>query len=299
MVKFSIFNLLILNPMIPFMVFFIIFYALIRSFTLLTKYFYSVTNNDRVWKSIVGKYVIVTNPDNEFEEALCMQLAKKDIKLILLGFNESKLLELKAKLCKKVEVVTHLIGSTQQKDFSFLENYDIGLFINKVGPFTNNPKYFIDQNIDLVFESCFTSPMSLLKTVVTCMAERHKGYIVNIGFNYSIKPSPQFSIISSIKSAYRSWSESMYYEMMPYNVNVEYMEMGCICSNIHPHEKPNIIRPSMNKAVESILGSLGSSYFTVPYFYHFLFYICVYITPRFIMGRIRSYKILGTAQGSC
>lgn len=284
--------------MIPFIVLFPIFYSLIKSFTLLIKYLYSISSNRKVWKSISGKYVLVTNVNSEFEESLCLILAQKNIKLILIGPNENRLLKLKTKIGSKLEVIHYSIDMTHQKDFTFLEKYDIGLVINRVGSFTDIPEMFVNQNTDGVIDLCIKAPMNLLKVVMTAMAENHLGYVVNIGFHYSIKPSPRFSTVASIKSAYKAWSESMYYEMMPFNVNVEYMEMGDILFSEDKLDSSNFLTPDVYKAAESIIGSLGSSYFTVPYFSHFIMYICVFITPRFIIGRYRGYKMLEYSQNN-
>lgn len=279
--------------MIPFIILFPIFYGLIRSFTLLTKYFYSLTNNEKVWKSLSGKWVLITNVNSEFEEKICFFLAQKNVKLILLGSNENKMIEIKSKISNKVEVVYHCLDIIHQKDFSFLEKYDIGLLINKICPFSCNPEYFMEQNIDFMIDAYVKAPMNLIKTVMNYMADAHSGYIVNIGFNYSIKPSPQYSFIASIKSAYKSWSESMYYEMMSYNVNVEYMEVGDMCFSDDKQFTPNIIRPSVCRTAQSVVNSLGSSYFTVPYFSHFFIYTFIFVTPRFMIGRFRNYKVFG------
>lgn len=276
--------------MMPFVILFPILYALLRSFTLLTKHFYSLTNNKRVWKTLNGKYVLITNAVTEFDENLCLQLAKKNIRLILLGTNETKLLELRAKLSHRIEVHHHFLDMYHQKDFSFLDKYDIGLVINKIGSFTYQPEYFIDQNIDTVVDTYFKAPMNLIKTIMATMAEKHRGYILNIGFNYSIKPSPQYSVVSSIKAAFKSWSESMYYEMMPYNITVEYMEIGNLCFAEEKYYRQSFLIPEVKKVTKSVIETLGSSYFTVPYYSHFIVYIFIFITPRFIVGRLRSFR---------
>jgi 17beta-estradiol 17-dehydrogenase / very-long-chain 3-oxoacyl-CoA reductase len=278
--------------MIPFIILFPIFYAMIRSFTLLTKYFYSLSNNEKVWKSLSGKWVLITNVNSEFEEKLCLLLSRKNVKLLLLGPSDAKLQEIKSKFANKIEIVCHSLDLVHQKDFSFLEKYDIGLVINKICPYSTKSEYFIDQNIDYLVDSCIKAPMNLLKTIMNSMAEAHKGFVVNIGFGYSVKPSPKNSLISSIKAEYKSWTESMYYEMMPYNVNVEYMEIGTMCFSDDIENKPSVLRPSVHRTARSVINSLGSSYFTVPYYSHFLLYTLIFVTPKFLVGRLRNSNII-------
>ncbi len=67
--------------------------------------------------------------------------------------------------------------------------------------------------------------MNFAKSIMISMVEKHKGYIVNIGLGEFGRPCPYFSLNAAIHTAFKILSESMYYEMMKYNVNVEYMEI--------------------------------------------------------------------------
>lgn len=259
-----------------------IFYTMIKIIALFYKYFYSINNNDIVWASLKNKYVLVTSASTEFSQSLCHWLSNKKINLVLIGQNEDKLIDLKSKLIQKVDVYIHPMNISNCSDFSFLDKYDIGLLINCIGDIETVPEYFIDQSIESIIDSQLKAPMCLIKTVMTMMIEKHKGFIINIAFGHCSKPTPHMSLKYAIKSTFKSWSESMYYEMMPYNVNVEYVEIGRMASD------GNSIFPNIEKVSKDVVDTLGSSYFTVPSFIHLIFFIFRQILPRSVIGRLRN-----------
>lgn len=264
--------------------------TLAQPVSLLCKHFYSISNNRNVWRSLRGKFALVTNATSDVGEALCQRLAEKGINLVITDTKEHKLTDLRTRLARKVKVVHHTVDFNDCTDFSFLEKYDIGLLINKIGFADSRPQYYIDQNIDSLIDSYMRGPFCMMKSVLTSMIEKHKGYVVNIGLAYSVKPRPHFSFMAAVRLAYRSWSESMYYEMMPFNVNVEYMDTGSICLQISNQEGPSLLRPSPDVFARSVIDSLGSSYFTVPYFPHLLEYIVTSIIPKFFIARVRCFR---------
>lgn len=265
-------------------------YAAISLITALSAYLFSTTSNCRVWKTLSDKFVLVTYSTTALGVALCKILAKKGIKLVLLGSNEDKLSELKAILKDKTDVVYHVIDISQCSNFSFLEKYDIGLVINQIGTQDKVPMHFIEQNIDHMIDFRLKAPLNLAKSILISMIERHKGHLVNIGFGSFGRPSPYFSLNSAIRTTFKFWSESMYYEMMKYNVNVEYMEIEDI-SDIDDKNNQSRFKPSIDKVAECVINTLGSSYYTIPYHYHFISNILMNMIPKSILGRYRNARV--------
>lgn len=262
--------------------------TLVMPVSLLCKHFYSILNNRKVWESLRGKFALVTNATSDIGKALCQGLTEKGVNLVMIDTNEHKLADLRTRLTRKVKVVHYAVDIGDCTDFSFLEKYDIGLLINKIGFADSKPQYYIGQNVDSLIDSYVRGPFCMMKSVLTSMIEKHKGYVVNIGLAYSIKPRPHFSFMAAVRLAYRSWSESMYYEMMPFNVNVEYMDIGATCSQ--SSGRASLLRPSPDILARCIIDSLGSSYFTVPYFPHLLQYIITSMVPGFFIARVRSFR---------
>lgn len=257
-------------------------YVMLKIGALFFKYIYSICNNRKVWASLRNRYALVNPASTDFGELICQQLANKKINLVLIGQNEDRLIDLKSKLIHKVDVFIHPMNIANCSDFSFLDKYDIDLIINSIGDIETVAEQFIEQPIDSIIDSHLKAPMNLIKTVMTTMVNKHKGYVVNVGFGHCTRPTPHKSLKFAIKSTFKSWSESMYYEMMQYNVNVEYIEIGRMSS---PECKYRIL-PTLDEVAKSAVNTLGSSYFTVPSFIHMIFFIFKQALPRSCVGRV-------------
>lgn len=267
-----------------------VLYFIISSLSPIGKYFYSITNNKRVWESLSDKFVLVISATSDFGAAVCAVLAKKKMKMILLDPSEDKLLELKARIGKQNNIFHHAIDLVNCTDFSFLDKYDIGLVINKIGSNASTPLHFIDQNSDQILNSELKAPLSLMKSIITSMAEKHKGYIVNVGFGPSANPSPHYALSSAIKCAFKSWSESMYYEMMPYNINVEYIEVNGLCQKDDKKHRWFCFSPTVETSALYVVKMLGSSDFTIPHIFDFIQFMVAAFIPKSILGRLKSYR---------
>lgn len=254
------------------------------------KYIYSYTNNKRVWESLHGKFCLVINANTDEGEALCLEVVERGFKLIMIGDNDEKLLSIKSKIKKRSKVCHHVVDFSNCLDYSFLEKYDIGLVINNLRFKDNKPKFFTDQRIERFIDFYFKGQLQMMNHIICSMMERNKGYIVNLAYSYNGHPNPHHALTSSILSAYRSWSESMYYELMPYNINVEFMDTGKLFLYDGGKKYPTLLCPIIQNFAKSVLNTLGSSYFTIPYFPHMIEYLFFMLLPGSWVGRYRSSR---------
>lgn len=264
-----------------------IIYCMARCFSWLFKYFFSLLNNFKVWESLQGKYVVVTYATSELGEAICARIVEKGMKLLLLGNNEQDLIHLRARLLKKTKIIYHVVDFSIASDFSFLDKYDIGLIINLLIVPDPKPQYFINQKVASTIDSLLRGQFQMLKAVLALMAQKHKGYVLNVNFSFSLQPRPQTAFVSALMSFYKLWSESMYYEMMPSNVNVEFMDVGPVDSS---NARFSLFNPSVETLSKCIVGTLGTAFFTIPYFPHLIEFSMIFTLPGFLVARYRSAK---------
>ena len=76
----------------------------------------------------------------------------------------------------------------------------------------------------------FWAPMELTRLVLPGMRERHAGKIINVSSVGGMMAMPTMSVYSASKFALEGASESLYYEVRPWNVNVTLVEPGFIRS---------------------------------------------------------------------
>lgn len=255
----------------------------------LFKYVFSFCKNHLVWKRIKGKWILITHATSVIGVKFCEHLANRKFKLIITGPNEQLLSKLKDKLSSKTEVVYYVSNYSSPNFTSFVNNYDIGLMINKIGFLDSEPCFFAEDNAEFILTQLHTGPLLLAKAVLKQMIERECGYIVNIGFTNTERPRPGYSLITAIKSSFRSWSECMYYELMGYNVNVEYMDTGLIDTEGCKPQK--FFRPNPATFVKSVLKTFGNSYYTIPYLPHNFSNSLVFFFPNFLVARYRRNQI--------
>lgn len=254
----------------------------------LFKHVYSSLNNEIVWRKLRDKWVLVTNATTEVGVALCKNLASRGCSIIITGTNKMKLAALRKELETHTRVVSYVIDYSTDKDFSYLDAYDIGLVINKLGFYEAEPSQFIDKDLDYFLDHNIRGPLILLKSVIDGFIGRNFGYVVNIGFHYSNKPRPFYTMNSSAKALLHSWSESMYYEVRGCRVNVEYMETGTIALG---GMQVGWLAPSPDTFAKSVFSMFGNSYFTIPYFPHFLEFLVLSFIPKFIAARYRKCRL--------
>ena len=197
-------------------------------------------------------------------------------------------MDLKKSLEARVKVDYYVLDYTAQQDLSFLEKYDIGLLINKIGFFDPNPALFIERDVDYFLDHNLRGPLILIKWVLRGMVDRNFGYIINIGFCHVEKPRPFYTLISSVKAMFKSWSANLYYELKGYKINIEYMDVGNIALN---DEEPSWLNPDPDKFAASVFSIFGNSYYTVPHFSHFIEYLFIKFLPLFIVARYRKAKL--------
>lgn len=267
---------------------FLLIYFLLNLAVFILNYIYSCTNNKRVWEALRGKYCLIINANTEEGEALCFEVIERGLKLVMVGDSEEKLHSIKSKIKNKVKVSYHVLDFSNCLDFSFLEKYDIGLVINNLKFKDYKPQFFTDQRIERLIDTYFRGQFQMLNQIICSMMERNKGFIVNIGYTYNIHPNPHRSFLSGIIAAYKSWSESMYYELMPYNINVEYMDVGNLCTSDILAKRPSLFCPSIETFATFFYNTFGSSNFTIPYFPHLLQYVLLMMIPGSFVARYRS-----------
>jgi hypothetical protein len=81
------------------------------------------------------------------------------------------------------------------------------------------------------FDSNFSGPMEMIKLVLPHMREQRFGRIINVSSVGGMTAMPTMSIYSASKFALEGASESLWYEMRPFNVRVSLVRPGFIHSD--------------------------------------------------------------------
>ncbi len=76
----------------------------------------------------------------------------------------------------------------------------------------------------------FWGPMELIRLALPGMRKKHKGHIINVSSVGGMMAMPTMSVYSASKFALEGASESLYYEVKPWNISVTLVQPGFINS---------------------------------------------------------------------
>jgi len=251
---------------------------------------FSITNNKRVWSRLQGKYALITDASSEVGVALCTAAAERGCKLLIIDPSEENCRRLKQSFNKITQVITYNLDPVTCTDFSFLEKYDVGLFINKVGYKWSDPTRFLDRDVQEMVANFFVAPLLISQAILPRMLRNHCGYIVTIGFGSLSLPMPYYSIVQAAMKFYKQWSLSMYYELKETLIIVEYLEGD----HIDVECKKRLggwFTMSSAEFARAVMEVFGNSYHVFPSFFCMLKSFFWGVFPKFLIGRIRTNRI--------
>lgn len=274
-----------------------IFYMVISHISLkvlpnIYQHIYSRCRSHQVWMSLRRKDVLISGATGNIGRGLAMKFAERGMRVILVGRDEAKLKELQKYVQKSSECYVHVANHTRSNNLSFVDNYDIGVLVNCASFNDSYPRYFVEQSIEEIVNVNLMGTMLLTKRVLANMMENRYGYVLNIGSLIGEGPSPLHSAFGSSKHALKCLSDSLYYELETYNVNVEYVNAGSVISDTKGF---SMFAARSDKFAESVLSTFGSGRMSVPYIPHFLLYLLLLCIPSPILGRLafhRNQKIM-------
>lgn len=105
----------------------------------------------------------------------------------------------------------------------------------------------------------FFSPMALIRLVLPSMRKKRLGHIINISSVGGMMAMPTMAVYSASKWALEGASESLWYEVRPWNIHVTLIQPGFIHSE------------SFRNVKMTHLGEQASSSQTDPYHHHYFF----------------------------
>ncbi|CAD26421.1 HYPOTHETICAL OXIDOREDUCTASE SHORT CHAIN DEHYDROGENASES/REDUCTASES (SDR) FAMILY [Encephalitozoon cuniculi GB-M1] len=260
-------------------------YIMLKVLPTIYQYTYSKCRNHQVWEGLRKKYVVINGATGKIGRGLAKKFAEKGMKVLLVGRSESRLIRLHAAIERMTECHMHIVDYKRSNNLSFIDRYDVGILINCASTMEDSPAYFVEQSIEEIMNVNLVGVMSLTRYVLVNMMDCGYGYVINIGSLMGEASTPLYSAFGCSKQALKALSDSLYYELEGYNVNVEYMGVGDMSSE-GCGEKPSLLRPSSDTLAESILSTFGSAKMSIPYLPHFLMYLLILCVPSPLLSRI-------------
>lgn len=245
------------------------------------------------------KTALVTGASSGLGKALCIELARRQIPLILVARNEEKLRELALDL----PVLTHIhVADLSQPEerkklIQLIHHKQPDLIINNAGfglygPVLAHPLSDMDQmvevNVQALMELTIESARILRK-------ENKQGTIVNISSAAAFFSYPSFCVYAATKAFVNRFSEGLDVELKPYGIRVLTVCPGQIdtgfrtrASKNHPQQKDKITMSSQ-KAAALILKQIetGKSLSIIDWRYRILIAITRFLPSRLLQPLLK------------
>ena len=110
----------------------------------------------------------------------------------------------------------------------------IDVIVNNAGLYTTNPLELTDDStIDDIVETNIKGVLYTTKIILEHFRENKSGIIINISSIAGRVTFPFQSIYHTSKWAIEGFSESLYYELKPFNIKVKVLEPGMVKTNIY------------------------------------------------------------------
>ena len=198
-----------------------------------TFYRYTLRPSPKLTK--FGKYAIVTGATDGIGKAYALALAKRGMSLVLISRTESKLKdvadEIDSKNYKTVEKTKYIVcdysnfdEATRSRVAKELGGLDIGILINNVGQSYRYPRYFHElpnEEIGALIEMNINSTVWMTSMVLSGMAERKRGTIINLSSGSAGYTMPLLAEYGAAKMFVERFSQSLDAEYKGRGVRVQ------------------------------------------------------------------------------
>ncbi len=182
--------------------------------------------------------ILVTGCGSGIGYALAIALYKLDTFRIVITAREGSMPMLRAKFKENDHFLIRILDVTADDQRKNLVA-EIGALWGSVDILVNNAgisyrsavEHMTDADEVLQMETNYIGPMGLMRLVIPYMRAKGRGKIINISSVSGMLAMPTMASYSASKHALDGASESLWYEMRPFGINVSMVQPGFIHSN--------------------------------------------------------------------
>ena len=206
-------------------------------------------------KAVKGLNALITGGTSGMGWEFCQQLAAMGCNILMVSNQEELLETLPQSLTERYGVMSWGLYMDLSKESAADEvwNYcqergiDIDILINNAGMFFFHEidSETHDKALSMLRLHVYTATR-LVMLFGEAMKTRHRGYIVNMSSMTAQLPAPGITMYSATKAYLNSYSRSMYFELLPYNVGVTTVLPAAIATPLY-QMKPRLMK--LGKAV--------------------------------------------------
>jgi|GEM_PF-1483422 len=246
--------------------------------------------------SSYGKWAAVTGATDGIGKALCFELAKQGMSIMLISRTESKLKLMADELKVAYPTIetqylavdySNFDKTAQAKVKAALEKLDsFGILINNVGMSYPFPLYFhelSDDEVSSMIELNVNSTTWMTRIALPIMLPNKNGAILNIGSAAGLHPNPLLALYSATKSYVEYLSHSLNTEYGPKGITVQCHVPLFIVSKLSKYKKSTAFVPTTELYAKEALATLGLDPVVSPHFPHRVASCIMSLVPQSIV----------------
>ena len=234
-----------------------------------------------------GKWAIITGATGGIGGAFAHEFARRGMNILIIARNPKKLEETKEGILKinptvKVEILVYdfsnqdkevsdkFYAELEEKAEEISKDGGIGMLINNVGINQDDPEYLyaMDKKViqDIMQINIFGT-VNMTRSILPILQRQKKGSVINISSGSGNHPTPLLSCYASTKVFIREFSQSLYYEMKEFGVNVLVLTPYYITTNMFPG-KAGYIACTPERFVKDVMLMHGRYSWAYPWICH-------------------------------
>ncbi|KAK6633994.1 hypothetical protein RUM44_004601 [Polyplax serrata] len=247
-------------------------------------------------KEKYGTWAVVTGCTDGVGKALAFELARRELNIVLISRNLSKLEATSNQIKRKYAVETKIIvadfsqGREIYKEIKEgLKGLDLGILINNVGIQYTYPMYFgelPEQELWDVININVGSVTQMTRIVLPQMVEKNRGAVVNVCSGSKLQPIPFMNLYAASKMFVDYHTDALRHEYRHKNITIQCLCPYYISTKINHFSnaltKINIFIPTPKVYARSAITTLGHIDNTTGYWPHRIQYMFLFLVPKWI-----------------
>ncbi|XP_046816303.1 inactive hydroxysteroid dehydrogenase-like protein 1 [Vespa crabro] len=248
-----------------------------------------------------GEWAVVTGSTDGIGKAYAMELATRNINLILISRSLDKLENTKSEI---LNVNPNIEVRIIQADFSKgkliyeeiksqLENIPIGILVNNVGKQYSYPMYLNevpeDELWDIITINVGAATM-MTRLIIEGMKKRRKGAIVNISSGSEHQPLPLMTVYAATKVYLKSFSNAIRIEYSKFGITIQHLSPFFINTKMNAFiprfQVSSLFVPNPTTYAKNAIATLGKVDSSSGYWAHDIQTFFSLIAPVWIRAKI-------------
>ncbi|XP_032681739.1 inactive hydroxysteroid dehydrogenase-like protein 1 [Odontomachus brunneus] len=249
------------------------------------------------FRTTFGEWAIVTGSTDGIGKAYAIELARRDLNLILISRNMEKLentkreiLEINPQIEVKIIVADFSEGKNIYNKIKLqLQDIPIGILVNNVGKMYDYPMYLgevPEQDLWDIININVGATTLMTRLVIGQMQQRGRGAIVNISSASCLLPLPLFTVYAATKIYMKNFSEAVRMEYSRFGITVQHLYPLFVTTKMnnysHRFKASSFFVPDATTYARNAVATLGKINNSTGYWAHSIQQFCILVPPEWI-----------------